>query len=104
MAFLVFGATCEIQLDRYLNTKMLAYYDPVLANKLKNLQPDLERQSKKIFDFLEKSNSIEVIQQYHTLVSIFEIFTQKAESMEKLTEFLNIAQAWQRGEIKIVDS
>lgn len=103
MNYLVFGATCELMLDTYANTNMLKYYSPTLRNKLRNLKPDLERESKKIFDYLEKDGNEEVVKQYHGLVTVLETFLASTRSMKDLTELLNIIEQWDKGELKIIE-
>jgi hypothetical protein len=104
MAFLVYGAMIELMLDMYGNTHLLTYFDHTLLTKHKNLMPSWERESKKIFAYLEKSGNVEVIQQYHNLTRVFEAVIGSTKSMKDLTELMNIIESWEKGELKVVDS
>jgi hypothetical protein len=99
--YLIYGAMVELMLDTYSNTTKLTYFDSLLLNKHRNLIPSWKQESKKIFDYLEKSGQIEVIQQYHQLVNIFEALLKSTESMVKFTELMEIIDQWQRGEIEV---
>jgi hypothetical protein len=103
MNYLIYGAMCEIMLDTYENTTMLTYFDSLLLNKHKNLIPSWRRESKKIFDYLEKSGQVEVVQQYHSMVNVLEAVVESTRSMKDLTELLNIIEAWHKGELTIVE-
>jgi hypothetical protein len=102
MNYLIYGAMCEIMLDTYENTTMLTYFDSLLLNKHKNLIPSWKRESKKIFDYLEKSGHVEVVQQYHSMVNVLEAVVESTRSMKDLTELLNIIEAWHKNELEIV--
>ena len=65
--------------------------------------PSWKQESKKIFDYLEKSGNIEVIQQYHSLVSVLESVLKSTESMVSFTELLEIINQWEKGELKIIN-
>lgn len=103
MNYLIYGACVELMLDTYSNTNMLAYFDSTLLHKHKNLIPSWQRESKKIFDYLERSGNLEVIQQYHSMVSVLESFFASTRSMKDMTELLNIIEKWDKGELKIIE-
>ena len=100
--FLVYGAMVELMLDSYSNTNKLLYFDHTLLNKHRNLIPSWKQESKKIFDYLEKSGNVEVIQQYHSLVTVLESVLNSAENMRDFTELLDIISQWEKGEIQIL--
>jgi hypothetical protein len=101
--YLIYGAMVELMLDTYSNTNQLTYFDSTLLNKHRNLIPSWKQESKKIFDYLEKSGNIEVIQQYHSLVSVLESVLKSTENMVSFTELLEIINQWEKGEIQIIN-
>ena len=100
--YLIYGSLVELMLDSYSNTNKLLYFDSTLLNKHRNLIPSWKQESKKIFDYLEKSGNVEVIQQYHSLVTVLESVLNSAENMRDFTELLDIISQWEKGEIQIL--
>ncbi len=49
ISFLIFSAMSEVMLDLYGNTTNLKHFDPLLLNKWKNIKPELEKLSKKVY-------------------------------------------------------
>ena len=101
--YLAYGAMVELMLDFYGNTNMLTYFDPALKTKHINLCTSWKRESKKIFDFLEKSENEEVVKQYHNIVNIFEALIQSMRGgIEDFTELMALIDDYQKGELKII--
>ena len=101
--YLMYGAFVELMLDTYSNTNQLTYFDPFLLNKHKNLLNDWKRESKKIFDYLEKSGNEEVVKQYHSIVNIFEaIFVKSSQGITEFSELMALIDEFMNGEIKII--
>ena len=101
--YLACGAMVELMLDFYTNTNMLTYFDPALKTKHMNLLTSWKRESKKIFDFLEKSGNEAVIQHYHNLVNIFEALIQSMRGgIEDFTQLMALIEEYQKGELKIL--
>ena len=100
--YLIYGALVEIMLDSYSNTHLLAYFDSNLLTKHKNLQANWERESKKIFAFLEKNNNEEVIQQYHSIVNVLESLVESTKSQQDFTELMVIIEEFNSGKLKVI--
>ena len=101
--YLIYGPMVELMLDTYSNTNQLTYFDFTLLNKHRNLISSWRQESKKIFDYLEKSGNVEVIQQYHRIVTVLESVLNSTDDMVRFTELLEIINQWEKGEIKIVN-
>jgi hypothetical protein len=101
--YLIYGALVEIMLDSYSNTNHLTYFDSLLLNKHKNLIPSWKRESKKIFDYLEKSGNEEVIKQYHSIVNVLEsIILSTKGGLNDFTKLMALIEEFQSGNLEII--
>ena len=99
---LIYGAFLELMLESYGNTDRLIGFDHGLKVKHHNIWKNWERESKSIFQFLEKSGNEEVIKQYHKIVNVVERLI-KLDNLEDFTVILNFIQEYLDGDVKIVD-
>ena len=71
--YLVYLALQEIMLDYYSDTTFLKAYNPNLTTKFRRMINNLQRDSKKAYDFMQSHKDGEVtIRQFHELTRLFE--------------------------------
>lgn len=90
-------------LDAYSNTDRLTFFDSTLLQKHWNLIPTWKRESKKIFDYLEKSGNEEVIKQYHSIVNIMESILKSTADLQDFTELMSLIEEYQNGNIQVIE-
>lgn len=93
----------ELMLDAYSNTDRLTFFDSTLLQKHRNLIPTWKRESKKIFDYLEKSGNEEVIKQYHSIVNILESILASTGDLKDFTGLMALIEEYQNGDIQVIE-
>lgn len=101
--YLVYGAMVELMLEAYSDTDRLTYFDSTLMQKHRNLIPTWKRESKKIFDYLEKSGNEEVIKQYHSIVNIMESILKSTGDLQDFTGLMALIEEYQNGDIQVIE-
>jgi hypothetical protein len=88
---IIYGALLELMLDSYGNTSIIKDFNHSLKVKHTNILTDWKRESKVIFDFLQKSGNEEVILQYHQVVNVIEGI-MKIKDLDKFKEVLDFVE------------
>ena len=102
--YLIYGAMVELMLESYSSTNKLTYFDPALLNKHKNLVTNWKRESKKIFEHIEKSGDEVYIRQYHSIVTILEsILKSIGKGEDHFTGLMVLIDEYEGGNIQIVE-
>ena len=99
-AFLLFSAMSELMLGQYENANMLNQYDPALHTKLKNLQVNFERVSKKAHTMFEADEQLI----FFDLINVIESLLEHATSEKSFSEVIGLIKAWKAGEITMINS
>lgn len=88
--FLVYGAQLQLMLESYGNSDQLAMFNRDLLTKHKNILVNWERESAKIFKFLQDcEGGLEVIQQYYQVVNVFEKVIQATKDGAKFDKLFD---------------
>ena len=103
LSYLIYGAMVELMLDAYSNTDRLTFFDSTLLQKHRNLIPTWKRESKKIFDYLEKSGNEEVIKQYLSIVNILESILKSTADLQDFTDLMSLIEEYQNGNIQVIE-
>jgi hypothetical protein len=102
---IVNSAMIELVLDTYHEIKMLNVYDHTLHNKLVNLKPTLEKQSKKNYDLLSNTIDELVLKTYFRTQNAFDVIVQVAKSgdVNKFGQLIDLLEAFQNNELTVID-
>ena len=98
--FLMFSAMSEIMLSMYDKTTHIIHYDPALHTKLKNLQANFERVSKKAFLMFPEDEQLSFMK----MITVFENLIESAKDEQKFMELMGLIEAWQNGEITMINN
>lgn len=101
LAQIVNSAMLEVVLDTYPEIKMLNVYDDSLRQKLRNLKPSLEKQSKINYDLLSKTTDEIVLRTYYRTQNAFEVITRVALSgdVDKFGDLIRLLELFDKDEI-----
>lgn len=102
---IVNSAMIELVLDTYPEIKMLNVYDHTLHNKLVNLKPTLEKQSKKNYDLLSNTTDELVLKTYWRTQNAFEVISKigKSGDVNKFGQLIDLLEAFQNNELTVVE-
>lgn len=102
---IVNSAMIELVLDTYSEIKMLNVYDHTLHNKLVNLKPTLERQSKKNYDLLSNTTDELVLKTYWRTQNAFEVIAEVAKSgdVNRFGQLIDLLEAFQNNELTVIE-
>jgi hypothetical protein len=102
---IVNSAMIELVLDTYPEIKMLNTYDHTLHNKLVNLKPTLEKQSKKNYNLLSNTKDELVLKTYWRTQNAFEVISEVAKSgdVNRFGQLIDILEAFQNNELIIIE-
>lgn len=98
--FLMFSAMSEIMLSMYDKTSLMIHYDSGLHNKLKNLQVNFERVSKKAFLMFPEDEQLSFMK----MINVFENLIESAKDEKKFMELMGLIEAWQNGDITMINT
>jgi hypothetical protein len=100
---LIFAAMNETLHSTYLNAKQVEGFDKDLANKLRNIKAQMERQLKKDFLFIEAKGGKEALEFFYDLTDLFQGFIETAQKGDFL-EFEKLAlimKAYREGDLEL---
>lgn len=102
---IVNSAMIELVLDTYPEIKMLNTYDHTLHNKLINLKPTLERQSKKNYDLLSNTTDELVLKTYWRTQNAFEVIAEVAKSgdVNRFGQLIDLLEAFHNNELTVIE-
>ncbi len=100
ISFLIFSAMAEVMLDLYSNTTNLKHFDPLLLNKWKNIKPELEKLSKKVYTMFNE----EEIKTFYHLTNVLEFLAESANTEKDFTEIMGILSAWKANDVTIINT
>jgi hypothetical protein len=102
---IVNSSMLELVLDTYTEIKILNVYDHLLHNKLVNLKPSLERQSKKNYDLLTNTTDELVLKTYFRTQNAFEVIINVAKSgdVNKFGQLMDLLEAFDKNELTVIE-
>lgn len=102
---IVNSAMIELVLDTYPEIKILNVYDHTLHNKLVNLKPTLEKQSKKNYDLLTNTTDELVLKTYWRTQNAFEVIAEVAKSgdVERFGQLIDLLEAFHNNELTVIE-
>lgn len=98
--FLMFSAMSEIMLSMYEKTRMITYYDPALETKFRNLKANFERVTKNAFHMFPDNEQLIFMK----MITVFENLIESSKDEQKFMELMGLIQAWQKGEVTMINS
>lgn len=99
------SAMMELVLDTYGEIKMLNVYDHTLHNKLVNLKPNLERQSKINYDLLSNTTDELVLKTYWRTQNAFEVIAKigKSGDINRFGQLIDLLEAFDNNELTVIE-
>lgn len=99
------SAMIELVLDTYPEIKMLNVYDHTLHNKLVNLKPTLEKQSKKNYELLSNTTDELVLKTYWRTQNAFEVISEvgKSGDVNKFGQLIDLLEAFANNELTVIE-
>ena len=98
--FLMFSALSEVILSMYEKTTLLIHYDRDLHTKFKNLKASFERISKKAHLMFPEDEQLSFMK----MITVFENLIESAKDEKKFMEIMGLIEAWQSGQITMINS
>ena len=98
--FLMFSALSEVILSMYEKTTLLIHYDRDLHTKFKNLKASFERISKKAHLMFPEDEQLSFMK----MITVFENLIESAKNEKKFMEIMGLIEAWQSGQITMINS
>jgi hypothetical protein len=101
--YLIWSAIAEKMVDMYSEFRGYPIHIPTVQNKLKNIQIDLEKNSRKIHQMFCKDESGQEELNYYRIVNIIDKLIDSAADMDRFSESLGIIEKGLNGEYTMID-